>query len=261
VLQFTGLQRVGYDLVTEHKPNKYPIVLILLNCYISLKVLDHSYFPITFSFPCFLEPILLFSFGLSDSAVAYMSSFISIYLYNHLSIHSPINPTTHPSIHVLAIFSSLATPPLVIMTLLLFSEIHPLYQYPKIHLGGKLSLPIIFGEGNILSLPLAVASNHLSYGQRILQHPTSWYSQKTIPWPRFSQSNACKSWASKARWDLSITGLLLWYEFCCGLCFLVSGVPAPHPFLQFDDLITCSLHESSVLFQKVSFYLWLRWAQ
>jgi hypothetical protein len=67
------------------------------------------------------------------------------------------------------------------MTLLLFSEIHPLYQYPKIHLGGKLSLPIIFGEGNILSLPLAVASNHLSYGQRILQHPTSWYSQKTIP--------------------------------------------------------------------------------
>ena len=97
MLQFTGPQRVGYDLLTEQKPNKYPIVLILLNCYISFKVTDQSYFPITFSFPCFLEPILLFSFGLSDSAVAYMSSFISIYLYNHLSIHSPINPTIHPS--------------------------------------------------------------------------------------------------------------------------------------------------------------------
>ena len=123
--------------MTEHKPNKYPIVLILLNCYISLKVHDQSYFPITFSFPCFLEPILLFFFGLSDSAVAYISSFISIYLYNHLSIHSPINPTTHPSTHVLAIFSSLATPSLVIMTMLLFSEIHPLHKYPKIHLGGN----------------------------------------------------------------------------------------------------------------------------
>lgn len=142
----------------------------------------------------------MFTFGLFNSSFAYISSF-TVCLYTGTSIFPSYHPSFHSLIH--PFFHSSVHPPIDVLAFfpLIFLSYNDPFVIFKTHApisilkstGGKFPLHSILIESNTPSLPLTAASNPLGWGHEILQHLTSWDSQRKIPRLRFSQSEACSS--------------------------------------------------------------------